>query len=277
MAALPLPQATSSTRQPACGSTARTSVSATGWISAAMAWKSPLAHIACWRCLIWLRSGAEGAVSVIVMVSSPLGCSMDRRYGGAAGTGIGARYPSSAEAVPISPGVGTERRKPAWAAAITVAAMTLLAELVDASQRVAETSSRSQKVALLAELLARARPRRGRDRGRLPLGRAAAGPRRRRVRDRATASSARRRASRRSRVDDLDRAIAEIQAHDRQRVGGARRQLLADAARPRDRGRGRVRAAAAHGRAAAGRARRADGRRRREGGRRPGASSRGVR
>ena len=50
----------------------------------AIAWKSPLAHIACWRCLIWLRSGAEGAVSVIVIVFLPSIWSMDRRYGGAA-------------------------------------------------------------------------------------------------------------------------------------------------------------------------------------------------
>ena len=40
--------------------------------------------------------------------------------------------------------------------------MTLLAELVAASQRVAETSARSRKVAILAELLAPARAGRGR-------------------------------------------------------------------------------------------------------------------
>ena len=69
MAALPLPQATSTTRQPACRSTDAERMSATGWIKVAMAWKSPLAHISLWRVFTCARSGAD-VVSVLVNIFS---------------------------------------------------------------------------------------------------------------------------------------------------------------------------------------------------------------
>src|SRR5687768_5516911 len=65
MAALPLPVATSRTLEPACTSTASQSMSATGWMRVATAWKSPLAHITCCRCLTAPRSGASMFTTVI--------------------------------------------------------------------------------------------------------------------------------------------------------------------------------------------------------------------
>src|SRR5262245_36417840 len=83
---------------------------------------------------------------------------MDRRYGRGPAT-------ASVRGSHLRPGpylsrrrVGTEGCEPAWAARISLREMTLLAELVDASARVAETSARSQKVAILAGLLASLEP-----------------------------------------------------------------------------------------------------------------------
>src|SRR5688572_2065668 len=70
IAALPLPVATSRTRHPACRSTASQSASATGWISEATAWKSPLDHIACCRSFTADRSG-RAAVSTALMLRPP--------------------------------------------------------------------------------------------------------------------------------------------------------------------------------------------------------------
>ena len=116
--------------------------------------------------------------------------------------------------------------------------MTLLADVVAASKEVAETSSRSRKIAILAELLGTARAR---ARCRSP----SASSRAFRGRDgsasatrRSTASSARRRPSRRSTIDELDRAITRGPGDDRQRLGGASASgssASCSAARPRRR------------------------------------------
>src|SRR5262249_61309044 len=69
IAALPVPVATSRTRQPACRSALSTSCSATITIRAATTPKSPLDHACCWRCLMARRSGL-GDSTVVVMPST---------------------------------------------------------------------------------------------------------------------------------------------------------------------------------------------------------------
>ena len=154
--------------------------------------------------------------------------------------------------------------------------VTLLADVVAASEEVAATSARSQKIAALAELLRRLDAGRGADRRRLPLRRAAAGPRRRRLRDH---------------LRDRGRAGGRAVAHGRRPRRGDRRGPGAQPgagrpargarssppARPRHGRRGGLRPPPVHGRAAAGRARRADGRRDREGGRGAGRRRRAAR
>jgi hypothetical protein len=65
MAALPVPPATSSTREPAAGSTLSTRFSATMWMSAAITPKSPLAHMACCPRLTASRSMVRVGVMLV--------------------------------------------------------------------------------------------------------------------------------------------------------------------------------------------------------------------
>src|SRR3954470_11025910 len=69
MAALPLPVATSSTRQPACRSAVSQSCSATSTIREATTAKSPLDHATCWRFLIASKSGGAASVTLMSVVS----------------------------------------------------------------------------------------------------------------------------------------------------------------------------------------------------------------
>src|SRR5262249_16237282 len=69
IAALPVPVATSRTRQPACRSALSTSCSATSTMRAATTPKSPLDHACCWRCLMARRSGLDDS-TVVVMAST---------------------------------------------------------------------------------------------------------------------------------------------------------------------------------------------------------------
>ena len=154
--------------------------------------------------------------------------------------------------------------------------MTLLADLVAASQRVAGTSSRSQKIAILAELLRAARAGRGR---RSRSGFLSGVPRQGRVGvgyatvygDRAATPAAE------PSLDDRRPRRArsrEIQGDDRQPApaGAAPASSSPSCSAARPRPEAELRPPAAHRRAAAGRARRADGRRGREGGGRAGGA-----
>jgi DNA ligase-1 len=105
------------------------------------------------------------------------------------------------------------------------ARVTLLAEVVDASQRVAATTSRSQKIAVLADLLRSLDPHEvpiavgflsGVPRqGRVGVGYAAVYGEEPEPADEATLT-----------IDDLDRAIAELEATTGSGSAGARRSLL---------------------------------------------------
>ena len=142
--------------------------------------------------------------------------------------------------------------------------MTLLADLVAASGEVSETSSRSRKVAILAELLRRL------ESGEIAaaVGFLAGVPRQGRVGigyatiygiDAPPASSAS------LAIADLDRAITEVEATSGTGSAAERTRILSEPARARDGARGRLHQAPVHRRDAPGRARGPDGRCGREG------------
>src|SRR5689334_5089701 len=106
MAALPLPVATSSTRQPARRSAVSQSCSATSTIREATTAKSPLDHACCWRSLMASKSGLVASAAWVIGRSSDVRTEPASNVRASRGSALRERLPILGRQLPISAGRG---------------------------------------------------------------------------------------------------------------------------------------------------------------------------